>query len=47
MKLTISPISVVEEMSKSIADKSDIECKVYDSSKDVPDPENLVKITRI
>ena len=38
MKLGISSISVVEEMSKSIADMSDIECKFHESAEDVPDP---------
>ena len=41
MKLNISPISVGEEMSKSIVDKSDIECKFYESAEDVPDPREL------
>ena len=41
MKLNISPISVVEEMAKCIIDKSDIECKFYESAEDVPDPREL------
>ena len=36
--LGISPVSVVEEMAKYIRDKSDIECKFYESTEDVPDP---------
>ena len=38
--LGISPISVVEELAKDIGDKSDVECKFYQSAEDVPDPEN-------
>ena len=34
----ISPISIVEEMAKDIRDKSDVECKFYESAEDVPDP---------
>ena len=37
----ISPISVVEEMAKDIRDKSDVECKFYESAEDVPDPREL------
>ena len=36
--LGISPISVIEEMAKDIRDKSDVECKLYESADDVPDP---------
>ena len=32
--LDISPVSVVEEMAKDIRDKSDVECKFYESAKD-------------
>ena len=39
--LGISPISVVEEMAKGIRDKSDVECKFYESAEDVPDPREL------
>ena len=39
--LGISPISVVEEMAKDIRDKSDVECKFYESAEDVPDPREL------
>ena len=38
--LSVSPISVVEEIAKNIRDKSDVECKFYESADDVPDPEN-------
>ena len=41
MDLGISPISVVEEMAKDIKDKSDVECKFYESAEDVPDPREL------
>ena len=33
----VSPISVVEEMAKNIRDKSDVECKFYETAEDVPD----------
>ena len=39
--LGISSISVVEEMAKDIRDKSDVECKFYESAEDVPDPTKL------
>ena len=39
--LGISPISVVEEMAKDIRDKSNVECKFYESAEDVPDPREL------
>ena len=39
--LGISPISIVEEMAKDIRDKSDVECKFYESAEDVPDPREL------
>ena len=39
--LSISPVSVVEEMAKDIRDKSDVECKCYESAEDVPDPREL------
>ena len=39
--LSISPISVVEEMAKDIIEKSDVECKFYESAEDVPDPREL------
>ena len=38
----ISLISVVEEMAKDIRDKSDVECKFYESAEDVPDPRELM-----
>ena len=37
----ISPISIVEEMATAISDKSDVECKFYESAEDVPDPREL------
>ena len=39
--LGISPISIVEEMAKTIRDKSDVECNFYQSAKDVLDPREL------
>ena len=39
--LGISPISVVEEMAKGIRDKSDVECKFYETAEDVPDHRDL------
>ena len=39
--LGISPISVVEEMAKDIREKSNVECKFYESAEDVPDPREL------
>ena len=39
--LGISSISIVEEMAKEIRDKSDVECQVYQSAEDVPDPREL------
>ena len=39
--LSISPISIVEEMAKEIRDKSDVESNFYQSAEDVPDPREL------
>ena len=39
--LGVSLISVVEEMAKNIRDKSDVECKFYETAKDVPDQREL------
>ena len=39
--LGVSSISVVEEMAKDIRDKSDVECKFYETAEDVPDPREL------
>ena len=39
--LGISPISVIEEMAKDIRDKSDVECKFYESAEDVSDHREL------
>ena len=39
--LVISPISIVEEMAKDIREKSDVECKLYESAEDVPEPREL------
>ena len=37
----VSPISVVEEMAKDIRNKSDVECKFYQTAEDDPDPREL------
>ena len=39
--LSISLISIVEEMAKEIRDKSDVECKFYQTTEDVPYPREL------
>ena len=39
--LDISPISIVEEIAKDIRDKSNVECKFYESAEDVSDPREL------
>ena len=39
--LGISPISIVEEMAKETRDKSDVQCNIYQSAEDVPDPREL------
>ena len=39
--LNVSPISVVEEIANNIRDKSDVECRFYESADDVPDPREL------
>ena len=39
--LSISPISIVEEMAKDIRDKSDVVCNFCPSAEDVPDPREL------
>ena len=36
--LGISPISVLEDMAKDIREKSNVDCKFYESAEDVPDP---------
>ena len=41
MDLAIYPISIVEEMTKEITDKSDVECNCYQSPEHVPDPREL------
>ena len=45
--LGISRISVVDEMAKDIREKSDGECKFYQSAEDVPDPRELSSEKRI
>jgi hypothetical protein len=41
VKLNVSPNAVVEEMSKNIDKKSDIECKFFENSDSVPDPRDI------
>jgi hypothetical protein len=41
MQLNVSPTSVVKEMSRNIDKKSDIDCKFFETSDDVPDPKEL------
>ena len=41
MKLNVSPATVVEKMAKSLSTKSDIDCKFFETSEDVPDPSEL------
>ena len=45
--LGVSPISVDEEIAKNIRDKSDVECKFYESVEDIPDPRELSSQKRI
>lgn len=40
-KLQASPICIIEERSKQLNRKSDIECKFFETSEDVPDPRDL------
>ena len=39
--LGFSSISIVEEMTKEIRNKSDVGCNLYQSAEDVPDPREL------
>ena len=41
MKLNVSPATVVEQMAKNLSTKSDIDCKFFETSEDVPDPSEL------
>jgi hypothetical protein len=41
MRLNISPTCVVEEISKNLDKKADMECKFFESTDDVPDPRDL------
>ena len=40
-KLNVSPSALIEEMAKNLYKKSDIDCKFYETSHDVPDQKNL------
>ena len=41
IKLDISPSALIENWAKEIINKSDIECKFYETADDVPDPRDL------
>ena len=41
MQLNLSPVNLLEEMTKCQTDKSDINCKFFESTTDVPDPKEL------
>jgi len=41
MQLKVAPFQLLEEMAKNQTNKSDIECKFYDSASDVLDPKEL------
>ena len=47
MDLGISPISIVEEMTKEIRDKSDVEDNFYQSGEDISDSRELSSEKRI
>ena len=41
MRLNVSPAYAVEEISKNLVEKADIESKVFEAADDVPDPRHL------
>lgn len=41
INLNVSPSLVIEEMSKDLDKKSDVDCKFFEASEDVPDPRDL------
>jgi len=41
MRLNLSPLNLLEEMAKYQTDKSDIDCKFFESTTDVPDSREL------
>lgn len=41
MRLDVSPACVVEEMAKNLKIISDLECKFFETTEDVPDPRDL------
>ena len=41
IKLDVLPSALAEEWAKEIQNKSDIECSLYESSEDVPDPSDM------
>ena len=46
MKLNVSPAIIIEEMAKDLDKKSDIDCKFFETSDDVPDPKELSTETK-
>ena len=41
MNLNLSTINILEEMAKNQTNKTDIECKFFESASGVPDPRDL------
>ncbi|ELT91025.1 hypothetical protein CAPTEDRAFT_186306 [Capitella teleta] len=41
MRLDVSPSALVEEWSKDVKDKVDVQCSFYETAADVPDPRDL------
>jgi len=41
MSRNLSPINILEEMAKNHTNKSNIDCKFYESASDVPDPRDI------
>ena len=44
--LSISPISIIEELAKNITDESDVKCNFYQSAEDVPDPREISSVKK-
>ncbi|XP_065677516.1 uncharacterized protein LOC136092866 [Hydra vulgaris] len=40
-KFNVSPMFIIEDISKNLKEKTDIECKFFETADDVPEPENL------
>ena len=41
-KLNVSPSALIEEMANNLNKKSDIDCKFYETSHNVPDPKKSI-----